>query len=75
VFFGFAIAVIVTGLCAEVLPPLSWIALLPLLSLPLLLQGLVRYASQSQSLVPYLGLNVILTLSVPILFGIAFLLR
>jgi hypothetical protein len=45
------------------------------LSLPLLLHGLVRYASQSQSLVPYLGLNVILTLSVPILFGIAFLLR
>jgi 1,4-dihydroxy-2-naphthoate octaprenyltransferase len=75
VFFGFAIAVIVTGLCAEVLPPLSWIALLPLLSLPLLLHGLVRYASQPQSLVPYLGLNVILTLSVPILLGIAFLLR
>ena len=75
VFFGLAIAVIVTGSCAEVLPPLSWIALLPLLSLPLLLQGLVRYASQPQSLVPYLGLNVILTLSVPILLGIAFLLR
>jgi 1,4-dihydroxy-2-naphthoate octaprenyltransferase len=75
VFFGLAIAVIVTGLCAEVLPPLSWIALLPLLLLPFLLWGLVGHAKQSQRLVAYLGLNVILTLTVPILLGIAFLLR
>jgi 1,4-dihydroxy-2-naphthoate octaprenyltransferase len=75
VFFGLLIAVILTGICNDVLPRLSWISLLPLLWLPVLLHGLVQHAAQPRQLVTYLGLNVILTLSVPILLGIAFLLR
>jgi 1,4-dihydroxy-2-naphthoate octaprenyltransferase len=75
VFFGLLIAVVITGICNDVLPRLSWISLLPLLWLPVLLHGLVQYAANAKQLVTYLGLNVILTLSVPILLGIAFLLR
>jgi 1,4-dihydroxy-2-naphthoate octaprenyltransferase len=73
VFFGLAIAVIVTGLCAEVLPPLSWIALLPLLLVPWLLWGLVRTADEPRQLVPYLGLNVGIALLVPVLLGASLL--
>ena len=75
VFFGLLIAVVISGICNDVLPPMSWISLLPLLWLPVLLHGLVQYAANAKQLVTYLGLNVILTLSVPILLGIAFLLR
>ena len=49
------------------LPPHALLALLSLALLPQLLRGVYVYAEQSQLLVPYLGLNVVLCHTVPIL--------
>jgi 1,4-dihydroxy-2-naphthoate octaprenyltransferase len=72
-FLSLAFIVIVLGVFIQYLPPLS---LLGLLGLPLairLMIGAVRYAEDIDQLVPVLSLNVLLTILMPVLFGIGML--
>ncbi len=73
VLLSLCYVLIVLAVAMRWLPPHALLALLSLALLPHLLRGVFRYAEQPQQLVPYLGLNVVLCHTVPILLLIGLL--
>jgi 1,4-dihydroxy-2-naphthoate octaprenyltransferase len=72
-FLSLAFIVIVLGVFIQYLPPLSLLGLLGLPPAIRLMIGAVRYAEDIDQLVPVLSLNVLLTILMPVLFGIGML--
>lgn len=75
VFFGLALAVVVVGTCRGIFPLGACWVLLPFVLVPFLLYGLVQHAEHPSRLIPYLGMNVVLTLLAPILLASALFIR
>lgn len=74
-FLLLAVAVVVSGVALSLLPVLALVALLPLLLGLARVPGIARHVKDSGSLVPYMGVNVGITLLTPVLLGTALLLR
>jgi len=73
VLLGLCYVLLVLAVAMRWLPPHTLLALLSLALLPRLLRGVYRYAEQPQQLVPYLGMNVLLCHTVPVLLLIGLL--
>jgi len=67
--------VIAGGIFFEYLPKLSYISLIPLCVAMAIIPGVHRHAYDAPRLVPYLGINVVVTVLTPLLLGLAILLR
>jgi len=65
--------VIILGVIFAGFPPLTLLGLLGLVLAIPTMRGAVRFAEDIEKLIPFLGQNVLLTLLVPILFAIGFL--
>jgi len=73
VLLGLGYLALVLAVVMDWLPPYTLLALLSLALLPRLLRGIHRHAEQPQQLVPYLGLNVMLCHTVPVLLLVGLL--
>lgn len=69
-----AIMVLNIAIIIEYLPPISYIALIPLLASISVWRGATKFAHKTEQLLPYLQLNVIVTLLTPTFLSIALLL-
>ena len=75
VYLGFVMAsclVIIIGVWVGFIPVLGYVALLPLVVALMMVPGIFKQADQVDKLLPYLGINVGVSLLTPILLGIAF---
>ena len=52
------------------LPVLSYLSLIPLLLTVLVRRGVMQHADDAEKLVPYMAINVFMTLTTPILLGV-----
>jgi len=68
-----AVALIVYGVHAMILPFAALITLLPLVATVAVFRGAVRYSDDIPSLVPFLALNVVITLLTPVLLAVSLL--
>lgn len=64
----------ILGIYLDLFPTLSLIALLPMFIALITLFGISKYANEIDELIPYMGLNVLVALTTPILMGISLIL-
>lgn len=62
---------IIIGVAADYLPKTSLIALISLIAATVALFGAIRYATNVNKLIPYLGMNVAVAVLTPLLLGVA----
>ena len=76
VYAVFSIAVVVVIIAAVIsglLPPIGYIALLPMMASVISFYGVSRFSAIVEKMVPYLAINVMLVIATPVLVGIAIL--
>lgn len=76
VYLGFVVAsclVIIMGVWAGFIPLAGYIALIPLLAALMMVPWIFKHANQVDKLLPYLGINVGVSLLTPTLLGMALL--
>ena len=76
VYLGFVVAsalVIVSGVVAGWIPVAGYLALVPLGVALAMVPGIVQHARHTERLLPYLGINVLVSLLTPTLLGLALL--
>ena len=61
---------IVIGVQSEILPFLSYIALIPMLAAIASFYGVIKYQTSIDELIPYMGLNVLATVLTPLILGL-----
>ena len=69
-----ACVIILFGIHTSLLPSLSAISLIPLSITIIVYRGVIKHCSSIQALIPYLTMNVIVTLLTPLLLGVGILL-
>ncbi len=70
---GLTIVIIIYGVSSTILPGNSLYALLPMVPAVAVLYGACKYAGNIDKLIPYLGINVFITMATPLILGMSLL--